>query len=82
MLGLAAREGWELSQMDVSNAFLHSTLDEEIYMSLPQGYTPGTSEPLPPNAVCRLHKSIYGLKQASRQWNQLFTSVLLTNGFI
>lgn len=82
MLGLAAKEGWELTQMDVSNAFLHSTLDEEIYMSLPQGYTPGNNAPLPPNAVCRLHKSIYGLKQASRQWNQLFTSVLLADGFI
>ncbi|KAL1198540.1 Retrovirus-related Pol polyprotein from transposon TNT 1-94 [Cardamine amara subsp. amara] len=68
--------------MDVSNAFLHSELEEEIYMSLPQGYTPGPNEILPPNPVCRLHKSIYGLKQASRQWNQSFTRVLLNNGFI
>ena len=35
MLALAASKGWKLSQMDISNAFLHSTLDEEIYMSLP-----------------------------------------------
>ena len=35
MVGLAASKGWKLSQMDVSNAFLHNTLDEEIYMSLP-----------------------------------------------
>lgn len=52
--------------MDVSNAFLHSDLDEEIYMSLSQGYTPGTPDFLPPNVVCHLHKSIYGLKQAWR----------------
>ncbi|KAG7536624.1 MFS transporter superfamily [Arabidopsis suecica] len=51
MLGLATKEGWELTQMDVSNAFLHSEIDEEIYMSLPQGYTPGNNAP---NAVCRL----------------------------
>ncbi|XP_019082567.1 PREDICTED: uncharacterized protein LOC109125407 [Camelina sativa] len=68
--------------MDVTNAFLHSDLDEEIYMSLPQGYTrpPGTT--LPPNAVCRLNKSIYGLKQASRQWYRCFSKVLLSDGFI
>ena len=77
MLGLAAIKGWTLTQMDVSNAFLHSTLDEEINMSLPQGYTPPDGVILPPNAVCRLYKSLYGLKQASRQWNQTFTNVLL-----
>lgn len=51
-------------------------------MSLPQGYTLGTSDFLPPNVDCRLHKSIYGLKQTSRQWNKTFTSVLLADGFI
>lgn len=82
LLALAAKKGWSLSQMDVTNAFLHSELDEEIYMSLPLGYTPGPGEVLPPNAVCRLHKSIYGLKQASRQWYTCFSSVLLKSGFI
>ena len=82
MLDLAASKGWKLLQMDVSNAFLHSTLDEEIYMSLPQGYTPGPSEVLPPNPVCRLHKSLYGLKQASRQWNRTFSKVLITVGYV
>lgn len=51
-------------------------------MSLPQGYTPAPGVVLPPNPVCRLHKSLYGLKQASRQWNQTFTNVLLAAGFI
>ena len=67
--------------MDVTNAFLHSDLDEEIYMSLPQGYTPSSGTALPPNAVCRLHKSIYGLKQASRQWYKCFTGILLNDGY-
>ena len=67
MLGIAAIKGWSLTQMDVSNAFLHGELDEEIFMSLPQGYTPPQGTTLPPNPVCRLLKSLYGLKQASRQ---------------
>ncbi|KAG7554761.1 Retrotransposon gag domain [Arabidopsis suecica] len=81
ILGLAAKKNWSLTQMDVTNAFLHSELEEEIYMSLPQGYTPASGS-LPPNAVCRLHKSIYGLKQASRQWYRCFSGVLLKNGFV
>ncbi|CAA7042927.1 unnamed protein product [Microthlaspi erraticum] len=80
LLALAAIKGWSLCQMDVSNAFLHSDLDEEIYMSLPQGYTPSFGS-LPPNPVCRLHKSLYGLKQASRQWYHCLSDVLLRSGF-
>ena len=67
LLGLAAIKGCSLTQMDVSNAFLHGELDEEIYMRLPQGYTAPECVALPPNPVCHLKKSIYGLKQASRQ---------------
>lgn len=82
LLALAAIQGWSLHQMDVSNAFLHGDLDEEIFMSLPLGYTPAPGETLPPNPVCRLKKSIYGLKQASRQWYKCFSSVLLEAGFV
>ncbi|CAE6201802.1 unnamed protein product [Arabidopsis arenosa] len=81
LLGLAAIKGWSLTQMDVSNAFLHGELDEEIFMSLPQGYTPQNSD-LPPNPVCRLLKSLYGLKQASRQWYKRLSSVLLGANYI
>ncbi|KAG7569356.1 Zinc finger CCHC-type [Arabidopsis thaliana x Arabidopsis arenosa] len=82
VLGLASVHGWTLTQMDVTNAFLHGVLDEEIFMSLPQGYTPpnGTAS-LPPNPVCRLHKSLYGLKQASRQWYSCFSTIVLKAGF-
>ncbi|XP_019087580.1 PREDICTED: uncharacterized protein LOC109127400 [Camelina sativa] len=80
VLGLAAKKGWSLTQMDVNNAFLHSDLEEEIYMILPQGYTP-TSGVLPPNPACKLHKSIYGLNQASRQWYKCLSQVLLDEDF-
>ncbi|KAG7586100.1 Reverse transcriptase RNA-dependent DNA polymerase [Arabidopsis thaliana x Arabidopsis arenosa] len=81
LLGVAAIKNWTLTQMDVSNAFLHGELDEEIYMSLPQGYTPPDGQPLPPNAVCKLHKSLYGLKQASRQWYHRLSTVIMNAGF-
>ncbi|KAG7560201.1 Zinc finger CCHC-type [Arabidopsis thaliana x Arabidopsis arenosa] len=82
LLGLAAAKGWSLTQMDVSNAFLHGELDEEIYMRLPQGYTPPTDTVLPSQPVCRLLKSLYGLKQASRQWYKRFSSVLLGANYV
>ena len=51
-------------QMDVKTAFLNGDLDEEIYMEQPEGFViPGQE-----NKVCRLKKSIYGLKQASKDW--------------
>ncbi|KAG7594381.1 Retrotransposon Copia-like N-terminal [Arabidopsis thaliana x Arabidopsis arenosa] len=82
MLALSAIHNWSINQMDVTNAFLHGDLEEEIYMHLPQGYTPRQGEILPEKPVCRLVKSLYGLKQASRQWFHKFSGVLLQNGFI
>lgn len=59
-LSIAAVRGWELHQMDVHNAFLHSDLgkDVSIYMKIPLGH-PATSS----DKVCKLKKSLYGLRQ-------------------
>lgn len=51
-------------------------------MSLPQGYTPPSGTTLPPNPVCRLLKSLYGMKQASRQWYKRFSSILLGANYV
>ena len=67
MFALAAKKKWFLHQLEISNAFLNGDLFEEIYMDIPPGYAERKGDNLPPNAVLRLKKSIYGLKQASRQ---------------
>src|ERR1700730_3677369 len=63
VLALAAVEDMEVHTMDVSSAFLNGDLDEEIYMAQPEGFAAPGQEHL----VCRLKKSLYGLKQSPRQ---------------
>ncbi|RVW79188.1 Retrovirus-related Pol polyprotein from transposon RE1 [Vitis vinifera] len=77
LLALAATRGWSLHQMDVNNAFFHGDLHEEIYMSPPLGLRRQGEE----NLVCRLHKSLYGLKQASRQWFAKFSEAIQSAGY-
>ena len=77
ILTLAAHYTWPLRQLDISNAFLHGFLKENVYMAQPQGFI----DPLRPHHVCKLHKSLYGLKQAPRAWFERFTTQLETLGF-
>jgi len=55
--------------------FLHADLDEEVYMLIPKGISN------PNNKVCRLKKSLYGLKQASRQWFSKLKETLMSFGY-
>lgn len=76
LLKLAGIKRWEIYQMDVHNAFLHGDLEEEIYMQLPPGFKAND-----PSKVCRLRKSLYGLKQSPRCWFSKLSKTLLDFGF-
>ena len=75
-LAVAAAKNWELHQMDVHNAFLHGDLDEEVYMKPPPGFHTTN-----PGLVCRLQKSLYGLRQAPRCWFAKLAGALKRYGF-
>jgi len=68
ILALATLEDMEIHQMDVKTTFFNGELEEEIYMEQLQGFMHQGGEHL----VCKLHKSLYGLKQSPRAWNQKF----------
>ncbi|CAB0043199.1 unnamed protein product [Trichogramma brassicae] len=77
LFAIAAHEDLEMVQFDVKTAFLYGILEEDIYITLPQGLHESHGE----NQVCKLKKSLYGLKQASRCWNKKFTDFLNEFGF-
>jgi len=77
ILAIVAHMDLELYQMDVRIVFLNEELNEEIYIDQPLGFeTKGQK-----HTVCKLKRSIYGLKQASRQWNIKFHQAILKDGF-
>ncbi|WVZ90383.1 hypothetical protein U9M48_036690 [Paspalum notatum var. saurae] len=78
LLAIAAYHDYEVWQMDVKTAFLNENLSEDVYMTQPDGFV----DPQNAGKVCKLLKSIYGLKQASRSWNLRFDEVVKGFGFI
>jgi hypothetical protein len=76
-MALVAHYDLELHQMDVRTAFLNGDLEENVYMAQPKGFVVKEKE----NMGCRLKKSIYGLKQASRQWYLKFDRTIKGFGF-
>ncbi|EOY17116.1 Cysteine-rich RLK (RECEPTOR-like protein kinase) 8 [Theobroma cacao] len=77
LLSLAANLDWALHQMDVKNAFLNEELDEEVYMDLPPGFEGAIGN----RKVCRLKKSLYGLKQSPRAWFDRFAKTIKRYGY-
>ena len=77
IMALVAYFDFDLHQMDVRMTFLNGNLEEEVYMKQPEGFSSSEGEHL----VCKLKKSIYGLKQASRQWYLKFHEVITSFSF-
>jgi hypothetical protein len=69
---------WSLRQIDVSNAFLHGFLSEDVYMQQPPGFKAARH----PTHVCKLQRALYGLKQSPHAWYARLSSFLHELGFI
>jgi hypothetical protein len=78
VLAIAVSHDWLVQQLDVKNAFLHGTLSEIVFCSQPTGFI----DPAHPDLFCRLHKSLYGLKQGPRAWYNRIATYLLSLWFV
>ncbi|RVW56411.1 Retrovirus-related Pol polyprotein from transposon RE1 [Vitis vinifera] len=78
LLSMAAMCSWPLYQLDIKNASLHGDLAEEVYMEQPPGFVAQGESGL----VCRLRRSLYGLKQSPRAWFSRFSSVVQEFGML
>ena len=95
MVTVAAKRKWKIHQDDVPSAYLKPTLEEEIYMQLPEGFNLLLESDVDfrenydtllkkyedKPIIVRLLKTLYGLKQSGREWNKLITAFLLEHGF-
>ena len=77
LIGLAAANKWEIHHLDVKTAFLHGELNEEVYVSQPEGFEKKGEE----HKVFKLSKALYGLRQAPRAWNTKLDQILKRLGF-
>jgi Reverse transcriptase (RNA-dependent DNA polymerase) len=77
LVSLAVNGGWKLHRLDVKNAFLHGDLLEEVYIEIPSSF--GTNQTI--GKVCRLRKSLYGLKQSPRRWFDRFRKTMVGMGY-
>lgn len=80
LMQLAVQYSLELHQMDVKTAYLHAPIDCEIYMEQPEGFEVKSERG--EKLVCKLNKSLYGLKQSGRNWNKMLHDFLIENGFV
>ena len=76
ILAIAPTRKLIIHQLDVKGAYLNGTLKEKIYMKQPEGYGNGTSR------ICKLIKTLYGLKQAGREWNLELDRKMRDKGYV
>ena len=76
LLAVAVKRKLYIHQLDIKGAYLNGILKEKVYMKQPEGYNDGTGR------ICQLIKTLYGLKQASQEWNHEFNSELRKRGYM
>ena len=74
---MAVNLDWKLHQLGVKNAFLNGELEEEIYMRIPPGFEIENTR----GKVCKLNKSLYGVKQSLRVWFKRFSDTIFQLGY-
>jgi Reverse transcriptase (RNA-dependent DNA polymerase) len=77
LISCAVNLGWDLCQLDVKNVFLHGDLKEEVFMEIPLGFANEQFR----DKVCRLKRSLYGLKQSPRAWFEIFSMTMKKLGY-
>ena len=77
VIALASKNDLKMHQLDVTTAFLNGELEEEVYVKQPEGFVVEGQEHL----VCKLKRSLYGLKQSPRCWKQTLHTQLMEMGF-
>jgi histone deacetylase 1/2 len=78
LLAYAINNNFWVSALDVENAYLNAKVDKEIYMHQPEGAV----DQKHPNNICKLEKSLYGLKQAAKLWHDHLSAILCSNQLI
>ena len=75
VIAIVANRKWNVYQLDVNNAFQHGDLHKDVYMNILDGYHYSC------NKICKVHKFLYSLKQASRHWFARLANKLIHQGF-
>ena len=74
ILTITMSKSWDIRQLDINNAFLNGTLTKDVFMTQPEGFIDKEKQ----NFVCKLDKSLYGLRQAPRAWYDRFKATLIS----
>lgn len=77
VIAIAASNGWEIHHLDAKTAFLHGEVEEDVYVTQPEGFVVTGKE----EKVYKLRKALYGLRQARRAWNVKLNGILRELGF-
>lgn len=80
LMQVAAQHDLNVHQMDIKTAYLHAPIDCELYIEQPEGFEQRSD--IGEKLVCKLNKSLYGLKQSGRNWNLMLSNHLCKNGFV